>query len=74
MGPEARLLVVDVVLPPGNAFHPGKIMDMLMMALLEGQERSEQEFCALYRRAGLQLTGVIPTPSVLSIVEGVPVS
>ena len=73
MSKAARLLVVDVVLPPGNAFHPGKIMDMLMMALLEGQEHSEQEFCALYRRAGLKLTRVIPTPSMLSIMEGVAV-
>jgi hypothetical protein len=73
MSKDARLLVVDVVLPPGNTFHPGKIMDMLMMALLEGQERSEQEFCELYRRAGLKLTRVIPTPSMLSIVEGVAV-
>ncbi|MCE7985284.1 MAG: SAM-dependent methyltransferase [Caldilinea sp. CFX5] len=73
MHKEARLLVVDVVLPPGNTFHPGKIMDMLMMALLEGQERSEEEFCALYRQAALQVTRVIPTPSMLSIVEGVAV-
>lgn len=73
MDHNARLLVVDVVLPPGNAFHPGKIMDMLMLALLEGQERTEQEFEALFRRAGLQLTRVIPTPSILSIVEGVAV-
>lgn len=74
MGNDARLLVVDVVLPPGNAFHPGKIMDMLMLALLEGQERSEQEFRALFQRAGLHLTRVIPTPSLLSVVEGVAVS
>jgi hypothetical protein len=73
MGANARLLVVDAVVPPGNEPHPSKIMDMLMMALLEGQERTEQEFRALYRRAGLQLTKVVPTPSVLSIVEGVPV-
>lgn len=73
MSKDARLLVVDVVLPPGNAFHPGKIMDMLMMALLEGQERTEQEFCELYRQAGLKLTRVMTTPSMLSIVEGVAV-
>ena len=45
----------------------------LMMVLLEGPQRTEQEFATLYRRAGLQLTRVIPTPSVLFIVEGVPV-
>jgi len=74
MGHDARLLVIDVVLPPGNAFHPGKIMDMLMLALLEGQERAEQEFRTLLQRAGLHLNRVIPTPSLLSIVEGVAVS
>lgn len=70
MGNNARLLVVDAVVPPGNDPHPSKIMDMLMMALLEGQERTEQEFRELYQQAGLKLTKVIPTPSVLSIVEG----
>lgn len=72
MEANARLLVVDAVVPPGNDPHPGKIMDMLMMVLLEGQERTEQEFATLYQRAGLKLTRVIPTPSVLSIVEGTP--
>ncbi|HXG18211.1 MAG TPA: methyltransferase [Methylomirabilota bacterium] len=73
MGDHARLLVVDAVVPPGNEPHPSKIMDMLMMVLLEGRERTEEEFHELYWRADLQLTRVIPTPSVLSIVEGAPV-
>jgi hypothetical protein len=73
MGQDACIQVVDAVSPPGNVFHPGKIMDMLMMAPLEGQEHSEQEFRALYRRASSKLTRVMPTPSMLSIVEGVPV-
>jgi O-methyltransferase domain/Dimerisation domain len=71
MGGHARLLVVDAVVPPGNDPHPSKIMDMLMMVLVEGQERTEQEFGELFQQAGLKLTKVIPTPSVLSIVEGV---
>jgi len=48
-------------------------MDRLMMALLEGQERTEEEFREFYQRAGIKLTKVVPTPSVLSIVEGVAV-
>jgi SAM-dependent methyltransferase len=70
MGDKARLVVVDAVVPPGNAPHPSKIMDMLMMVLVEGQERTEQEFRELYQQAGLKLTQVIPTASVLSLVEG----
>ncbi len=49
---------------------PGKVMDILLMVLSEGRERTEGEFRELYARAGLELTKVIPTRSVLSIVEG----
>ena len=72
MSDRARLLVIDAVVPPGNDPHPSKIMDMLMMVLVEGQERTKQEFGELFQQAGLRLTSVIPTPSVLAIVEGVP--
>ena len=47
-------------------------MDILMMVLLDGRERTEEEFRGLYEQAGLTLTRVVPTPSVLSIVEGKP--
>jgi hypothetical protein len=67
---KARILVVDAVLPAGNEPHPGRVMDILMMVLTEGRERTEQEFRELYERAGFMLTKVIPTRSVLSIVEG----
>ena len=41
MGENARILVVDAVVPPGNEPHPSKIMDILMMVGFEGQERTE---------------------------------
>lgn len=72
MGAESRLLVVDAVIPPGNDFHPGKLVD-LMMLTVTGRERTEAEFQELFRAAGLKLTRVIPTPRPLSFVEGVPV-
>jgi hypothetical protein len=46
-------------------------MDILMMALLGGRDRTEQEFQGLYQRAGLRLTKIVSTASMLSIVEGV---
>jgi len=72
MGDRARLLVVDAVIPSGNTPHPGKVMDILMMVLAEGHERTEQEFRDLLRKAGLKLTNVTVTPSALAIVEAVP--
>ena len=70
MNASARILVVDAVVPPGNEPHPSKIMDILMMLLFEGRERTEQEFRMLLDQAGLTLTRVIPTRSVLSVIEG----
>jgi hypothetical protein len=70
MGENARLLVVDAVVPPGNKSHPSKIVDIIMMVFAEGRERTAEEFRKLYQQAGLKLTKVVPTPSVLSIVEG----
>ena len=69
MGPQARLLAMDVVLPAGNAPHPGKVMDILMMVFARGRERTEEEFRALFAKAGLKLLNVTPTQSALSIIE-----
>jgi hypothetical protein len=70
MAAQGRIITVNVVMPPGNEPHPGKIIDLFLMVQLKGRERTEQEFRELYRRAGLQLTKIVPTPSMLSLVEG----
>jgi O-methyltransferase domain/Dimerisation domain len=72
MSPQARLLVVDVVVPAANIPHPGKVMDILMMVFAEGRERTEKEFKTLFEKAGLKLTKITMTPSTLAIVEAVP--
>jgi hypothetical protein len=69
---SSRLLVIEQVLPEGNAFHPGKMLDMTMLALTPGQERTESEYRALLGKAGFKLTRVIPTSAAISIVEAVP--
>ncbi|MGW7572446.1 methyltransferase [Streptomyces sp. NPDC054765] len=66
-----RLLVIDSVLPPGNAPHFGKTLDVAMMAVFEGQERTAQEFATLLSAGGFRLTRVLPTPAFSSIVEAV---
>jgi hypothetical protein len=48
-------------------------MDMGMLVGGRGRERTEDQFRDLYCKAGFRLNRVIPTRSVLSIVEGVPV-
>jgi O-methyltransferase domain/Dimerisation domain len=70
---NGRVVVVDAVVPSGNQPHLSKTIDILMMVLFDGRERTESEFRDLFARSGLKLTRVVPTPATLSIVEGVPV-
>lgn len=72
MSPHSRLLIIEMVLPEGNAFHPGKMLDMTMLATTLGQERTEPEYRALLRKANFKLSRVIPTSSSVSIVEAIP--
>jgi ubiquinone/menaquinone biosynthesis C-methylase UbiE len=67
-----RLLIVDAVLPEGDTPHHGKLMDLLMLAVTGGTERTTQEFADLLSRAGFRLRKVIPTSTHQSIVEAVP--
>jgi hypothetical protein len=73
MAPDGRLLLVEMVLPAGDIPHPGKMLDMVMLVLPGGQERTECEYAALLSKAGFRLTRVIPTASAASVVEAVPV-
>jgi len=62
--------VLDSVITEGNDPHPGKFMDINMMAMTGGRERTESEFASLFTKAGLKLSRVIHTHSpMFSIVE-----
>ena len=66
-----RVLAIDAVLAPRGMPDMNKVSDLLMMVVCPGRERTEHEFRDLFAAAGLRLTRVVPTPSSLSIVEGV---
>jgi hypothetical protein len=72
MPPNGRLLIVETVLPEGNTPHQGKLQDLVMLVFPGGQERTEAEYAALLGKARFRLSRVIPTTSVVSIVEAVP--
>ncbi len=71
MNPGAKVLIVDCVIPEGDAAHGGKLLDILMMSALPGRERTEAEFKSLFERSGLKLSRTITTPALLSITEAV---
>ena len=72
MGEGGRVVVVEMVMPPGGEPSFSKLMDVQMLLLFGGGRiRTEAEFRDLFAAAGLRLTRVIPTPSPNSIIEGV---
>jgi hypothetical protein len=71
METEGRVLIVEAVVPEGNAPHYSKLLDLEMLASPGGIERTAQEYSALLAEAGLKLTRVIPTRSPFSIIEAV---
>jgi predicted O-methyltransferase YrrM len=69
-----RVIAIDSVLPPlGDVSDvPSKLLDVNMMLLSPGKERTRVEWEALYRGAGLVVTAMIPVPDAFNmfIIEG----
>ncbi len=72
MSPASRLLIVEMVLPDDGSPHPGYELDMVMLALTGGRERTKEEYDELLKQAGFNLEQVVPTDSPVSIVEALP--
>lgn len=67
--PESRLVLGEVVLVPGDEPDWGKFLDLHMLVLLGGRERSEDEWRRLLDRRGF--TFVASDPGAL-LIEAVP--
>ncbi|MBW4575133.1 MAG: methyltransferase [Aphanothece sp. CMT-3BRIN-NPC111] len=73
MSKDAKLLVIERVLPAGNKPSVAKINDLVMLVVAGGCERTGLEYQELFEASGFQLTNIIPTPSGFSVIEGIPV-
>ncbi len=70
---SGRLLVLEAVIEPGNEPSFAKLLDLEMLVIPGGRERTAQEYRDLLAGAGFQLTAIHGTASPTSIIEGVPV-
>lgn len=72
---EGRLLCIDTVVEPVGTTSdvPAKLVDVLMMVLLPGRERTEIQWRQLYNSAGFEIQRIIRLHDNIgtSIVEGV---
>lgn len=68
-----KLLVIEMVIKPRNEPQPAKWLDLNMLVIPGGKERTEAEYRAMYAKAGFELTRIVPTPTEVSVIEGRPV-
>jgi hypothetical protein len=68
---SGKLLVVEGVVPAGNGPSFTKLLDLAMLVIPGGKERTESEYTELYARAGFRLTNIVPTRSEVSVIDGV---
>ncbi|MFM7321674.1 MAG: methyltransferase [Armatimonadota bacterium] len=64
-----KVLLVEMVVPGPNEPHPAKELDLVMLAVPGGRERTVDEYAELFGKAGLRLTRVVPTMSPDSVLE-----
>lgn len=70
---DGTLLIVENVIPEGNEPHLGKVLDLIMMTILPGVERTSGEFEDLLSQAGFRLEEIVPTAAPTSVLVARPV-
>src|SRR5262249_46666748 len=69
---DARLLVIEEMVPDVPGPHWAKTLDLHMLALLGGRQRSRDEYATLLNRAGFVLVREIDTGADIAILEAMP--
>jgi len=72
MKPASKLLVVEHVVGPPNTAPEGKLLDLMMLVITGGRERTRDEFSALFASAGFRLTETVQTSTLLSVLVCAP--
>lgn len=69
MAAESKLLVVESVIPEGNQPFGGKFLDLVMLLIPGGKERTAEEYGSLFDQAGFRVERIVPTSREVSIIE-----
>jgi O-methyltransferase domain/Dimerisation domain len=74
IAPEGRLILLETMLRPGQRSLYPVLSDLNMMLRTGGCERTEEEYRAIYRAAGFELTRTVETisPTEATVIEGKP--
>ena len=72
MQPNGKVLLAETLVPPGDEPDGIKSIDVVMLVVTGGLERTEAHYASLFGAAGLRLERVIQTRGPISILEGSP--
>ena len=67
--PKGKLLIVESIIPRGNTFSISKLLDIEMLLMGGGKERTREEFKGLLENAGFEMSRIFPTQADISIME-----
>jgi hypothetical protein len=70
LAPGGKVVVIEQVMPDGPGAGRAVSLDMTMMIMTGGHERTADEFARLFNAAGLRLTRMISTQAGASVIEG----
>ena len=70
MNENGKVLIIEMVVPEGNEPSPSKALDLLMLVMEGGKERTKEEYRKLLEASGFRLTRIVPTKSPYSVIEG----
>jgi hypothetical protein len=75
IAPHGKLVLLETMLRPGSAGIYPFLSDLNMLLMTGGCERTEEEYRALYRAAGFELTRTVSTtsPTGMTVIEGRPI-
>ncbi|MBI3406342.1 MAG: methyltransferase, partial [Acidobacteria bacterium] len=66
---KGKLILLEALIAADNLPHFGKFVDIEMLAMAGGRERTEAEFRALFERAGFRMTRIVPNKSPICAIE-----
>lgn len=67
--PGARLVLIEMVMPEGDGPHFTKMVDLTMLAMVGGRERTETEWRQLLGGSGFSLDRIVSGTGAMSIIE-----
>ena len=72
LAPGGRLVVIETVVPEDDRPEMVHLMDLNMLVMTGGLERTQSEYRALFEAAGYRLARALPTAGPFSVLEAVP--